>query len=149
MLQTLAQRYPTTLTRVQLGTLAGFTPSGGTFGTYFGTLKRHGLIRVTHGHVEITEAGQAYLGSEVPPQPQTTEEVLAMWQRALKRGEWRMLEALVKIYPQSLSREELGDETGYTASGGTFGTYLGALRRNGLLEVNGEEVRASETLFLA
>jgi hypothetical protein len=40
MLETLARRYPLRVTRAQLGTLAGFTPSGGTFATYFGTLKR-------------------------------------------------------------------------------------------------------------
>jgi hypothetical protein len=96
----------------------------------------------------MTEAGLADLGDEVPPRPQTTAEVLTMWQQALKRGEWRMLEALVKIYPRSLSRQDLGDQTGYTATGGTFGTYLGTLRRNGLIEVHDEQVQASETLFL-
>jgi len=150
MLQTLAERYPTKLTRAQLGTLAGFTPSGGTFGTYFGALKRYGLIiEASNGDVEITEAGLRYLGSEVPPRPQTTAEFLAMWQRALRSGEWRMLEALVDVHPKALAREELGARTGYTATGGTFSTYLGTLRRNGLIEVTGDQVRASRTLFLA
>jgi hypothetical protein len=97
----------------------------------------------------MTEAGLQYLGSEMPRAPQTIEEVLAMWERALKRGEWRMLQALVAVYPTPLSRQALGEQTEYTATGGTFGTYLGTLRRNGLIEVHGEEVRASETLFLA
>jgi hypothetical protein len=35
-----------------------------------------------------------------------------------------------------------------TASGGTFNTYLGTLRRNGLAEVLGSEVKASDTLFI-
>jgi uncharacterized protein len=114
MLQTLAQRFPTRLTRTQLGTPAGFTPSGGTLGTYFGALKRHGLLtEAAHGDVEITDAGLQYLGSDVPPRPQTTAEVLAMWERALRRGEWRMLEALVKVYPKALAREELGEQSGF------------------------------------
>jgi hypothetical protein len=38
--------------------LAGLTSSGGTFGTYFGTLKQHGLIRkAMNGDVDMTEAG--------------------------------------------------------------------------------------------
>lgn len=98
--------------------------------------------------MEITQAGLAYLGSDVPPQPQTTAEVLAMWRRALRAGEWRMLEALVAAYPESLSRDALGEQTGYTAPGGTFGTYLGTLRCNGLIEVEGDQVQASQTLFL-
>jgi uncharacterized protein len=149
MLQTLAQRHPTILTRAQLGTLAGFTPSGGTFGAYFGTLKRHGLLtEAAGGDVAITAKGLRYLGRDVPPTPQTTAEFLAMWQRALRRGEWRMLEVLVQAYPKALTREALGEHTGYTASGGTFGTYLGTLRRNGLIEVDSAHVRASQTLFV-
>jgi len=71
-----------------------------------------------------------------------------MWQQVLRKGEWRMLEALVDMYPKALAREELGERTGYTASGGTFSTYLGTLRRNGLIEVDADQVWASQTLFL-
>jgi DNA-binding IclR family transcriptional regulator len=59
-----------------------------------------------------------------------------------------MLEALVQVYPKGLTRDELGERTGYTASGGTFGTYLGTLRRNGLIDVDGDQVRTSEALFV-
>jgi hypothetical protein len=72
-----------------------------------------------------------------------------MWRQALRAGEWRMLEALVAVYPDALSREELGEQTGFTLTGGTFGTYLGTLRRNGLIEVQGQDLRASDTLFLS
>jgi hypothetical protein len=45
----------------------------GTFGTYFRILKRHGLLTVSaQGDVEITPAGLAYLGSDVPPPPRAT-----------------------------------------------------------------------------
>lgn len=149
ILQTLGRRYPMKVTRAQLGTLAGFTPSGGTFGTYFGTLKRTGLIEENGVGVQITEAGMTYLGyGSDRPAPPTTEQVLEMWREVLRAGERKMLDELVAIYPQALSRSELGARTGFTPSGGTFGTYLGSLRRNGLLEVAGEQVRASETLFL-
>ena len=60
MLQTLEQRYPTKVTRAQPGTLAGFTPSGGTFGTHFASLKRQGLItEAPSGDVQMTKAGLA------------------------------------------------------------------------------------------
>ncbi|MCL4299498.1 MAG: hypothetical protein KJ077_27430 [Anaerolineae bacterium] len=149
MLETLARRYPLRVTRAQLGTLAGFTPSGGTFGTYFGTLKRAGLIEESSGEIQVTQAGLDYLGYTTPPAPQTTEEILAMWREALRAGERKMLDELVAVYPSPLSREELGTRAGFTASGGTFGTYLGTLRRNGLVEVEGDQVRANETLFFS
>ena len=34
-----------------------------------------------------------------------------------------------------------------TASGGTFSTYLGILRRNGLVQVEGQRVTASDVLW--
>jgi hypothetical protein len=60
MLMVLAQHYPMHFTRAQLGTLAGYTASGGTFGAYFGALKRHGLIRDAGGEVQITRASTTY-----------------------------------------------------------------------------------------
>ena len=47
-----------------------------------------------------------------------------------------------------LGSGELAERTGYEVSCGTFGTYLGVLRRNGLIETQDDRVRASETLFL-
>jgi uncharacterized protein DUF87/helicase HerA-like protein len=148
MLQVLARHAPLKVTRAQLGTLAKFTHTGGTFGAYFGTLKRHGLIAEAEGSVQITQAGLDELGTDMPAQPHTTAELLAIWRTALRGGERKLLDELVASYPASLTREELGERTGYTASGGTFGAYLGTLRRNGLVTVDGDEVRASATLFL-
>jgi hypothetical protein len=111
-------------------------------------LKRHGLITEAGGEVQITRTGLDELGADIPPQPQTTEELLAIWRGALRAGERKMLDELIAIYPASLTREELGERAGYTASGGTFGAYLGTLRRNGLVDVAGNAVRASATLFL-
>lgn len=148
MLQALAQRHPARYTRAQLGTLSGFTPRGGTFQTYFGTLKRAGFIIETNGEVEITTEGLAYVGQDVPPAPATTAEMLAMWRARLRAGESKMLDTLVEVHPEGMSRSVLGQLSGFTASGGTFQTYLGVLRRNGLVEVRGDVVRASDTLFL-
>jgi hypothetical protein len=148
ILEVLARRHPTKLTRSQLGTLSGFTPSGGTFGTYFGTLKRNALLVELDGEVTITQDGFDYLGMTKPPKPQTTDEVLTMWRSVLRSGEWRMLEVLIQVFPNPIHRKELGEKSGFTASGGTFGTYLGTLRRNGLVDIRGDRVAASRTLFL-
>jgi hypothetical protein len=149
ILQVLAQRHPTPLTRIQIGTLAGFAPSGGTFSTYIGVLKRAGYIAETAGQVRITPEGFTYLGPDIPAAPQTTAALLALWGESLRAGERRMLETLVAAYPAALPRAELGERTGITVSGGTFGTYLGVLRRNGLATVDGDQVAASPTLFLS
>jgi hypothetical protein len=148
MLGVLASQHPMRLTRVQLGTLSKVKHSGGTFSTYFGQLKRGGLIEEDGRDVGITQAGFDYLGAAVPD-PKTPEEILEMYRSTLKAGAREMLDVLVEVHPAELTREELGERVGITPSGGTFGTYLGHLRRNGLIEVDGPMVRASDTLFMA
>jgi hypothetical protein len=72
-----------------------------------------------------------------------------MWRAALRSGERRMLDALIDARPEALTREELGVRSGFESRDGTFGAYLGTLRRNGLADVSGNLVNVSEALFLA
>lgn len=147
MLQTLAQRHPLKLTRSQLGTLAGFTPSGGTFSNYFSNLKRLGYIVERGSDVEMTQAGLDYIGADVPPAPSSLDEELVLWKKRLPAGAAKMLDLLVAAYPGTMTRQELGEQAGFAASGGTFGNYLGLLRRNGLVAVQGANVNAHPDLF--
>jgi hypothetical protein len=146
MLKVLAQGSPIRLSRSQLGTLAGYTASGGTFGNYFSQLRRAALIAEDAQGVFATEEGIERAGA-VPPAPETHEEIVAMWRANLPAGPMKMLDILLKCWPDWLTREELGGSSGYTASGGTFGNYLSILRRNGLVEISGGDLRAAEALF--
>lgn len=58
------------------------------------------------------------------------------------------LELLVELAGEPIAKDELADRVGMTVTGGTFQTYLSTLRRNGLAEVEGGMVRASESLFI-
>lgn len=147
LLDTMAAHYPAVLTRAQIGTLAHLKHTGGTFSTYWGTLKRAGYIEERDGEAWITDAGLARADVE-PANPQTTEEILDMWRGSLKKGARNMLDELVDAYPDSLTRTELGEAVELEPSAGTFSTYLGTLRRNGLVDVDGQNVNASDTLFL-
>jgi len=147
ILRELASRYPASFTRSQLGTLSGFTPSGGTFGTYFGQLKRIGFVEEDgRGDVRATQKGMEFVG-EVPPAPTSPHEVVVMWKSKFKRGAGEMLQALVDAHPDGLTREDLAEKTGFEVTGGTFGTYLSMLIRNGVAETTGNGVRASDSLF--
>lgn len=66
----------------------------------------------------------------------------------LRAGERRVLQTLAQRYPTKLTRAQFGTLAWSTPGGGTFGTYLGTLRRSGLIEADGKQVQASETLFL-
>lgn len=141
----LASRHPDRLTRAQIGTLAGFKPSGGTFGSYISVLKVNGLITVEGDSYGITGKGMAVpLDQEVP---QTPEERREMWKGRLKKSARDMFDEIVKAYPEGLTKEELGQRLNMIHTGGTFGSYLSVMRTSGLIKTEGEVIKASEDLF--
>jgi hypothetical protein len=148
MLIVLAMRHPTALTRQQLGTLAGVKATGGSFGTYLSRLRGQGFISESGGAVGITAEGLASIRDEVPAAPQSTEEIIAQWANKLQPGSKRMLDELIAVHPKALTKAQLGERAQVDPIGGSFGTYLSRLKTIGLVEVDGGEVRASETLFV-
>ncbi|MGK7344993.1 MAG: helicase HerA domain-containing protein [Candidatus Nitrospinota bacterium M3_3B_026] len=149
ILQELAARRPAGYSRSQVATLTGFSPKGGTFNTYLGDLRRGGFIRDEgkRGLVYVTDEGVLALGKSIKDTPKTHEEVMDLWRRALRKGAYRMLEEVVAAGPAGLSREEIAVRVDMTMTGGTFNTYLGDLRRNGLVKDRDGSVTATGILF--
>ncbi len=139
-------------TRAELGTLAGFTHTGGTFLTYISRLKGRGLI-VTEGTdcIRITEAGLQWFGDRPPQTPSSSEEIQGMWLSKLGSSEGEMLKALIEIYPDSFTREELAQRVNKEVTGGSFLTYLSRLRSACLIEesARGGPMKAASSLFIA
>lgn len=146
MLAILAQWHPDPKTRDELGALAGFSPSGGTFGEYLSKLRTGALVHENGNGLSITDDGLMLVGT-IPDRPDSTEELVGMWKSKFKAGIGRMLDVLVEAHPHEMKREELGERSGFAASGGTFGEYLSALRRARLIEESGGQVKAAESLF--
>lgn len=146
MLDVLGSRYPMTFTKSQLAALAKMSPRSGTFGTYMGLLRSQSLISQDGDQISLTERGRERVGN-TSSVPQTTDQVLEMWRGNLMGGARRMFEVLIENYPNILSREELAEATELSSRSGTFGTYLGMLRRNGLIEDSQGGIRASDSLF--
>lgn len=151
MLEVLARFHPGTMTRSQVATAAGIKKTGGTFSTYWSTLRRLGLIVEDGdrdgGQVTITPEGFDAIGATPDLAPLTHDELIAMWNSKLKAGARRMLAELVAVWPGGLTRQELADRSGIEVTGGTFSTYLGTLRSNGLAAEADGEVRADAALF--
>jgi hypothetical protein len=59
-----------------------------------------------------------------------------------------MLRVLVDAYPRGYDREGLAEAVEMEVGGGSFRTYLSALRTNGLIDTEDGEIRASASLFL-
>ncbi|HZP33946.1 MAG TPA: type IV secretory system conjugative DNA transfer family protein [Candidatus Acidoferrales bacterium] len=146
MLTILAQWHPEPRTRDQLGALSGFAPEGGTFGEYMRALVRGGFVTENGSGASITDEGLATVGP-VPPRPESSDELVAMWKSKFKAGVGKMLDVLVAAYPDAVTAEELGQQTGFAHEGGTFGEYLRALRRSKLIEEAPEGIKAAESLF--
>lgn len=138
----LAGASPDSLTKQRIATLSGFSVKGGTFNTYISELKRSGWV-VGSNELSITEEGlENAEAREIP----SGEELLNLWKMKFRAGAGKILQFLYESYPNEVSKEEIGLETGFEASGGTFNTYLSELRRNGLIKIN-SGIKISEEFF--
>ena len=115
--------------------------AGGTFSTYINELLRAGYLDERNGRVYVTKSGRDYLGPNVPDCPQTAQDILAVWHKEFRAGGQRMLDIIVDAYPDSVSRQQLAEESGITA-GGTFSTYLNELKRAELVDESRDGLRA-------
>jgi hypothetical protein len=138
-------RYPNdALTPAQLGTLSGYAASGGTFGEYLRQLRKGGLVNATATGVTLTNAGVHKVGGW--KEQQTSDEIFHHWCDVLPLGPAKMLAYLREQHPRSVTLERLGDVTGYTSTGGTFGEYLRQLKRVGLITSNAGMARLVDEL---
>lgn len=146
VLHNLVLRHPTLLSKQQIGTLSGFKPSGGTFGSYISNLRVAGLIVEKDGMFGVTQAGLAFpLDAETP---KSAEERRTMWRDRLKEGARKMFDVIVDEYPNYITKEELGERLTMIPTGGTFGSYISNMKTAGIIEVTSEGLRAHDDVML-
>lgn len=147
MLAALAQWSPEGMGEGQMRAHAGLKKSG-TFSAYMSDLRTGAYIEERGGMIYATESGLAYCKT-VPSAPQTTEEVLSIWEPKLRDGARRMLRVLVDSGGEPVTKEELGERASLSKSG-TFSAYLSDLKTARLVTVNRDGTVAAnkETLFL-
>lgn len=138
---TVLAQYPSGRTKGQVALLAGYAVGGGGYNNILSALRSRGWISGSN-ELAITEDGRAALGSwETLP---TGRALLDYWLGKLGRAERAILTALVNAYPAVLSREELGQRTGYEPTGGGFNNALGRLRTLELVAGRGALQAAAE-----
>jgi hypothetical protein len=143
MLVALAQRPG--LSARQLGVRAGLSSTSGSFNTYLSKGRSFGWLKGDRNRMEITADGCAVLGDYVPlPEGQA---LLEYWLNELGQGgAGRILKALADIYPNLMTKQELGDATGLSDKSGSFNTYLSKLRTLELIE-GSNPLKASSEFF--
>ena len=129
---------------MQIALIAGYSHKGGGFNNSIGALRSRQYIQGDKAHLQITDAGLDAVG-DVETLP-IGGDLLAYWSKQLPKAERTILRALFEAYPEALTKDELGEHTGYEISGGGFNNALGKLRTLELIEGRGE-MKASETFF--
>jgi hypothetical protein len=129
------------VTREQLTVLTGYKRS--TRDAYIQRLRERALIE-DGTIIRATAAGAATLGSSFKPLP-TGRALLEHWMQRLPEGERRVLDIVVRGWPDRVDREVISKETGYARS--SRDAYLQRLGARQLVITERGNVRASDTLF--
>jgi hypothetical protein len=124
------------LTKVQMTTLAGLTPSSGTTSNYVRKLMRMRIIRFgQNGRFTLLNMDAPSIDVDL-----SRGGFKAMWDAQLMAGERRLLDLILEH--GEMDKAALLEQAGLTNSG-TTANYLRKLKRCGLIEVEGNIVRQS------
>lgn len=131
----------------QVGFIAGYTPSGGTFQKYRGEAKTRGLLTYpSGGRLALTEAGAAI--AQAPEAPPTIEALHEAVRANLDGPLVRLLDPLLEAWPEPMTADAVGEWSGYEPSGGTFQKYRGQLRSREIIDYPSRgHLRAADWLF--
>jgi uncharacterized protein len=144
ILTAIAQREPRRSTNAQAAILSGYSLRSSSFHNALSTLRTTGLIEGSGDAMRALPAGLATAGDVgLPPTP---EELLGWWRAKLGKAERTLLEALVVAGSAGISRDQLSERSGYSATSSSFHNAISTLRTLELISGRGE-LRASEELF--
>ena len=131
--------------KVDLAIASGFRHNSGTFSNYLSSLKTKGLI-MTHagGGYSITQAGIDVVPVAVTP---SREQMLGDWKQIMGGATGRMLETIVQVGEQGISKTDLADSLSMSATSGTFSNYISKLNSARLIEKKGPVIIATDLLL--
>jgi len=134
--------------KTQLALIVGVSPTSGAYFNNLGALRTAGLIGYpSGGTVALTDDGR--VTAVVENVPTTTDELHEAIRSKLPPAKWKILEALIAVYPNALAKEELATSIGVSPTSGAYFNNLGSLRSLGLLDYpRASEAVAKPVLFL-
>ena len=134
--------------KTQLALMADARPTSGAYFNNLGALRTAELITYPRpGLVALTETGHAI--ADPGTAPATTAELQASIRAKLTPAKWRLLEALIAVYPKALPKDDLAARAGARDTSGAYFNNLGSLRSLGLLAYPAPgQVVACPVLFL-
>lgn len=133
------------LARNKIAIFAGYSVKSGHIDNTLGALRSKGWARGGNDVISITDDGLAALGAfdDLP----TGEELRRYWLGQVDKASRAFLEALFERYPDTLTRDELAEMTGYSPASGHVDNTLGRLRSLELAEGRNDAISAAADLF--
>jgi hypothetical protein len=134
--------------RVQLAVLADQSPKSSGYTNNLGALRTGGLIDYpAMGAVALTDGGRA--AARTPDRLPTTDDLHRTLETKLSAPQWRILRALIEVYPREMTRQQLAEASDQSPSSSGYTNNLGALRSLGFIDYPGTgRVAAQPVLFL-
>jgi uncharacterized protein len=133
--------------KTQLALFAKASPKSSGYANNLGALRTAGLIDYpAPATVALTNEGRAV--ADASQAPQTTAELHTYVRALVGPAKARLLDQLVAVYPETLSKTELAERAGVSPTSSGYANNLGSLRSTGLIDypVAGQVV-ASPALF--
>ncbi len=142
VLQALKQFHPKQLSRDTIIVTAGVTARS--LKDYLSILRRGSYITERGEMIAATDEGLEAAG-DVRENPATTEDRVTFWKQKLGAGAGRVLDFLVKGFPDEFSREVISESASVTLR--SMKDYLSLLRRAKLIDEESGQIKAAESLF--
>lgn len=131
--------------RVQVAFVAGYKPGSGNFNNLLSQLSTAGLIEYPRpGLIFLTDAGSAVASPDSISHHSPSEAARAI----LNGPQTKLFDQAIRAYPDSLTREQLASDAGYSAGSGNFNNLCSSLSSLEIIEYPERGVvRAADWLF--
>lgn len=138
-----------TLTRGNLAVFSNQSSRSSGYEKNLSTLRSGGLIDYpSSSHVRLTDAGRAKANADGAPA--TLAALHEAWRRMLSGPQVRMVDALIRVYPAALTREDLAAESNQSSTSSGYEKNLSTLRSLGVSDYPERgSVVATDVLFPA
>lgn len=143
-LTVLAQRRGKRTSRNQLAVTAGYSAKSRHVDNVLGSLRSRSFVEGGPQDLAVTEDGVAALGF-YDPLP-TGRALGEFWLQKLEKAPRDFLAELLRVYPDTLARDEIAERSGYSVRSRHVDNVIGKLRSLGLIDGSRSAYRANEEL---
>ncbi len=146
MLKACASFYPNSITKAKISFLSNVPQKASTFRNGLSKLRTIGAIENSGSEIVCTDIGTSITGpvDEIPNDP---ESLFTMWSQKLSPAYERMFRLVYSSYPNSISREDISEQSEVPVDASTFRNGLSKLRSLGLIKNEGSELKMSGDFF--